>query len=243
MKKTVGVFCSGGAWRGAYHNGFLNALKDNNVFIDEMVGVSAGFFAIFSHVAGVDSEDFWSKIDSPMYNNFHKKDVFSEFLDFYVPIVVKETKLSEDEIVKQMNGRCSAITKSFPNVFNYKRIKEFKSFEDIKNVTKATGSIPWFLSSFPHKFNDIKHVDGGFLLKNESQYLNSDIKIILNATTFKKDDEILYDKLMFTFNNKYPKIFKTLLWGNPNDYVKIWNYGYNDGLEFVKIYNKLMIND
>lgn len=240
MKRTVGVFCYGSSCRTIYHNGFLNALKDNEIVVDQLIGVSGGFFSIFLHIAGVDNKSFL-KYDknSPLYKGFFKKNFYSKILDYYVPIVLNRSELSEKEIIEQMNLKCSAIASLFPNIIKNKIIKEFKTIEDIKDALKATAAIPWFTES-PYKLKDEKCVDGAIFLGKKRNYLNTDIKIILLGLPEERD-RILLDEMTFTFNNNYGNKLKTLFWGNPNDYVELWEHGYNTGLEFIKIYKNLII--
>ena len=38
---------------------------------------------------------------------------------------------------------------------------------------------------------------------------------------------------MFAYRNDYPDKLKTFLWGSPDDYRRLWDKGYEDGVKFI----------
>jgi hypothetical protein len=234
-KKTLGIFCHGGAFRAAYTNGFLKCLDDNGVEVDSYVGVSASFYAIFAHLAGVNERDMWTRnLDSPMYENWHKFNLFRKFVDFHTQKIMEKSPLSEETILSRMK-KCKAIATQFWDWDQHDVLGDFNSIDEIKEAALTTGSLPWFLLSFPHKFRGKRYIDGGFKLKNLISYLNTDIKVlIVPASTLEdKSDPGYLGNGYFKYINDYPDNLRTFAWGDPEDYRLLWDKGYEDAKKFV----------
>jgi predicted patatin/cPLA2 family phospholipase len=234
-KRTLGIFCHGGAFRSAYTNGFLKCLDDNAIEVDKYVGVSASFYAIFAHLAGVNEREMWTRSpDSPMYENWHKFNLFRKFVDFHTPKIMEKTPYSEETILARMK-KCTAIATRFWDL-GHDTIGDFKSIDEIKEATLATGSIPWFLLSFPHKFRETRYIDGGFKLSNYFSYLDTGIKVVIipSSTSENKSDPGYMGNGCFGYINDYPDNFRTFAWGEPEDYRLLWDKGYEDAKKFVE---------
>lgn len=236
QKKTIGIFCHGGAFRASYTNGFLKCLDDNGIEVDELVGVSASFYAIFAHLAGVNERDMWTRSpDSPMYENWHKFNLFRKFVDFHTSKIMQKTPFTEEEILGKINQKCTAIVTRFWD-WQHEKLGQFKSLEEIKEAALATGSIPWFLLSFPHKFRDTRYIDGGFRLSGYYSYLESEIKVVImpSSTSDDKSDPGYIGGGRFKYINDYPDNLRTFAWGDPEDYRLLWDKGYEDAKKFIE---------
>ena len=233
-RKTLGIFCHGGAFRAAYVNGFLKCVEENNIKIDSLIGVSAGFYAVFSHLAGVNDREIWTRdLDSPMYNSLTKFNVFREFVDFHTSKILERSPYTEAQILSRME-KCSAIATRFWG-WKHDVLGNFKSIDEIKDASLATGSIPWFLLTFPHKFREHRYIDGGFRLKNLFDYLSTDIKVAIIPASSAKDlsDPGYMGEGLFGYINDYPDKLRTFLSGEPEDYLLLWDKGYEDAKKFV----------
>lgn len=235
-KKTLGIFCHGGAFRSSYTNGFLKCLEDNGVEVDKYVGVSASFYAIFAHLAGVNERDMWTRsLESPMYISWSKFNLFREFVEFHTKKILERSPFSSEVLVARVNQKCTAIATKFWG-WDHHFLGDFKSVDEIKEAALATGSIPWFLLSFPHKFRDHRYIDGGFRLKNYFSYLDTDIKVVIipSSTSENKADPGYLGGGKFEYINDYPDNLRTFAWGEPEDYRLLWDKGYEDAKKFVE---------
>ncbi len=240
MKKTLGIFCHGGGFRASYISGFLKCVEDNGIEIDSLVGVSAGFYTIFSHLAGVNDREQWTRnLDSPMYTSWSKFNLFREFVEFHTPKIVKKSPFTKEEILDRMK-KCTAITTRFWG-WDHDVLGDFQSIEEIKEVTLATGSIPWFLRSFPHKFRGQRYIDGGFRIKNVFDYLETDIRVVIVPTSIDGDlsDPGYTGSGRFMYVNDYPDRLRTFVSGEPEDYMLLWDKGYKDAIKFVEDLRKI----
>lgn len=234
-RKTIGIFCHGGAFRASYISGFLKCVEDKGIEVDRYVGVSAGFYAVFSHLAGVNDRELWTRnLDSPMYTSWSKLNLFREFVDFHTPKILEKSPYTEEEILIRMK-KCMMIATRFWG-WRHDMLGNFESIEDIKEATLATGSIPWFLLSFPHKFRDSRYIDGGFRLNGLFSYLATDIRVCIVPSSSAEDltDPGYMGAGRFGYINDYPDKFRTFVSGEPEDYRLLWDKGYEDAEKFVK---------
>lgn len=225
--KTVGVFCNGGAWRGVYSLGFLEKLIENGIEVDKIVGSSSGFFAGYVILSGVNPRPlFLEKENNPMYENFHKRDVFTKFVDKFVYEFADQSKMSREEFLKLINKKLSAIAlKNLIGPPEYEVFSNFETFEDIKKAQKLSGSLPWFLSSFPEEHNGKIYFDGVLRLENPEKFLDTDIRIIVQPTNSAENEFVKIDDRTYAFYNSFEKRSWTMLWGTPEDYKKMWMNG------------------
>jgi len=235
-KKTLGIFCHGGAFRAAYTNGFLKCLEDNGIEVDKLVGVSASFYAVFAHLAGVNDREAWTRsLDSPMYTSWTKFNLFREFVDFHTDRILERTPFSEEVILSRVNQKVTTIATRFWG-WDHDVIGDFKSIDEIKEAALTTGSLPWFLLSFPHKFRGKRYIDGGFRLKNYYSYLDTDIKVIIVPASTREDksDPGYLGSGRFKYVNDYPDNLRTFAWGEPQDYRLLWDKGCEDAAKFIE---------
>lgn len=237
-KLTLGVFCEAGAFRGMYHCGFLQALKENGIPTHQLVGASSGFYAILSHVAGYQSSDFWAKDpESPVFTHpWHKYRLFDNFCKHVTDKMFAESPYSEEEIINRLNEKCGALVTRI-HLLSDDVITKFRNKDHVVEVVKATGSMPYFLSDFPRKLDGKKYIDGGVSFRDSFRYLNTDIKVKLSTLSDKSHKKYVVGENKYEFKLNYPNPIKNAVWGEPEDYVKMWNQGFSDGYMFVERFN------
>lgn len=237
-KLSLGIFCGPGAFRGMYHNGFLQAMKENGIQIDKLLGSSAGFCAITAHVCDIeDTREFWLGPDAPIHKaKWHRYHFFDTFIDHYIDKMFNESPHTEQDIIKVLNKKCGAVCTKL-NIFQQDIITNFRDVKDVKDVQRATASMPFFLSSFPNKVRKTRYIDGGFTNKNPFDYLDTDIKVVLQTLSNDSNPKFLIKKNMFNFKLNFPGNIKNAAWGNFSDYRKMFNLGMSDGFRFVEQFN------
>ena len=94
----------------------------------------------------------------------------------------------------------------------------------------ASGSIPWVISSWPYTYKGGRYIDGCYANKNPQQYLNTDIKVLTEATPYKGSP--VQEK--YGYKCRYPNVIKTSLHGTISQYEDIWSEGYEAGKTFIQ---------
>lgn len=239
--KTIGVFSLGGGLRGCFCQGFLKGLRDFGIVVDQYVGASAGFFASFTDIAEINSREHIEKLDgNPAYFK-NKLYLVEKFLDTFVPSVIENSKYTEQQLLEKANSKLSCVAlENLTGEPIHKIFNNFSSIEDIKRAQRITSSLPGIIKNFPAQNENTRYYDGILRLKYPERFLNTDIKIIVNPTPLFQISEAVTnpEKNLYIFKNYYGdflKRLKTIFWGNPIEYLKMWDCGYGFGLECANI--------
>ena len=227
----VRLVLEGGSFRGLYTAGILDVFMDNNIEIDEIVGVSAG--ALF----GV---NYYSKQRGRVirYNKKYcgdKRFMSIRSLIFtgnyinknfaYYKVTKKLDPFDEETFKKNNKKFYAVVTNVETGKPEYLKIK--KPIEDIEKL-RATSAIP--LVSKIIKVNGKKYLDGGIsdsipIFYNKDKY-EKNIIILTQMKGYKKDAISKSKERLIKFKyKKYPKLIETML----NRYKK-----YNETLKQIE---------
>ena len=77
-------------------------------------------------------------------------------------------------------------------------------------------------------------MDGALGLFKNLSYLNTDIKVLLEASPSIKPNKTDADNDVYHFKSKYGQTWRTVLHLNINDVMKMYDLGYNQGDNFFK---------
>ena len=224
--KKVRMVLEGGSFRGLYTAGVLDVLMENNINIDEIVGVSAGaLFGVnyFSNQKGrvirynkkyCNDKRFMSLKSLILTGNYINKN-----FAFY-EVTKKLDPFDNDSFVKSKKNFYAVVTNIETGKPEYIKIK---SPVDDLEVLRATSAIP--LASRIIKINNKKYLDGG---------ISDSIPVYFNKDKYKKNIVILtrpidYKKyplskskeglIKFKFR-KYPNLLNTMF-NRHNAYNKV----------------------
>ncbi len=157
MSDKISLVLSGGASRGAFHLGVLQALDDANIKIDSISGASIGAIVGASYLSGNSPKDILKIFTS---DEFKKAIKFKPF-NGSIFSIDKESTVVE----KVLNGCKNIEDLSKPlhvSVVNLKKGKvKYLNRGDLKDILLASSA---FLPIFPPvKIGDDLHADGGIM--------------------------------------------------------------------------------
>jgi predicted patatin/cPLA2 family phospholipase len=224
--KKVRMVLEGGSFRGLYTAGVLDVLMENNINIDEIVGVSAGaLFGVnyFSNQKGrvirynkkyCNDKRFMSLKSLILTGNYINKN-----FAFY-EVTKKLDPFDNDSFVKSKKNFYAVVTNIETGKPEYIKIKS--PIDDLE-VLRATSAIP--LASRIIKINNKKYLDGG-ISDSIPVYFNKDkykknIVILTRPIDYKKHPLSKSKERLIKFKfRKYPNLLNTMF-NRHNAYNKV----------------------
>lgn len=225
--KKVRMVLEGGSFRGLYTAGVLDVLMENNINIEEIVGVSAGaLFGVnyFSNQKGrvirynkkyCNDKRYMSLKSLILTGNYINKD-----FAFY-EVTKNLDPFDNDSFINSKKNFYAVVTNI--ETGNPEYIKITSPIDDLE-ILRATSAIP--LASKIIKINNKKYLDGG---------ISDSIPIYFNKEKYKKNIVILTRPLDY---KKYPltKLKEKLIKFKFRKYPELLNTMFNRH----KTYNKLL---
>lgn len=223
----IRLVLEGGAFRGLFTAGVLDVLLDNNIEVDEIVGVSAGaIFGVnyFSKQKGRAIRYNKKYINDKRYMSIKSLILTGNYINknFAFYKVTKELDIFDNEQFKKTNKPFYAVV---TNVETGKPeyIKINSPIDDLE-ILRASSAVP--LVSKIIKINNKKYLDGG---------ISDSIPVYFNKDKYDKNIVILTQPLNY---KKYP------LSKNKEKLIKLKYYKYPNLINIMvnrhNIYNKLI---
>ncbi|MDF2947182.1 MAG: patatin family protein [Bacillales bacterium] len=215
VKKKTALVVEGGAMRGIFATGVLDAFLENdfNPF-DICVGVSAGSTTLASYLAGMHKRNYTIFTDyslRPEFLSFKKFLMGGHYmdLDWLWEITIREMALDLDNIINNKSQFIVGVTDVVTGEKKY--IKPIKS--NLEDVLKASSSLPIFYRKFV-SVDGVKYSDGGITdpipVKKAYEEGANEIVVIRSRQkefTMQPESNKLMNRLVF---RKYPKIVNAI---------------------------------
>ena len=214
--EKVRMVLEGGSFRGLYTAGVLDVLMENNINIDEIVGVSAGaLFGVnyFSNQKGRVIRYNKKYCNDKRYMSLKSLILTGNYInkDFAFYKITKELDVFDNEAFKKSKKNFYAVV---TNVETGKPeyIKIESPIDDLE-VLRATSAIP--LASKIIKINNKKYLDGG-ISDSIPVYFNKDkykknIIVLTRPLDYKKYPLSKFKERLIKFKfKKYPNLLNTM---------------------------------
>ena len=214
--KKVRMVLEGGSFRGLYTAGVLDVLMENNINIDEIVGVSAGaLFGVnyFSNQKGRVIRYNKKYCNDKRYMSLRSLILTGNYInkDFAFYKITKELDIFDNEAFKNSKKNFYAVV---TNVETGKPeyIKINSPIDDLE-VLRATSAIP--LASKIIKINNKKYLDGG-ISDSIPVYFNKDkykknIIVLTRPIDYKKYHLSKFKERLIKIKfRKYPNLLNTM---------------------------------
>lgn len=228
----AGLVLEGGAFRGAYTDGVLDGLLDNNIMFDYIIGVSAGAANGYSYVSrqrGRNIEILKKYVNDKRYmslkNYLKQKSLFG--IDFIYDEIPNKLIPYDFNALKEYKGRIiSALTDAREGTVRYYD----QSYIDKKfKMLRATCALPIIFP--PIEFDNNLYYDGGLVdpipIKKSIEDNNKKNLIVLTREEgYLKTPPNLKNKLgSFMVGRKFKAI---------SHLINNRHIAYNDTLKFIK---------
>ena len=222
----IRLVLEGGAFRGLFTAGVLDVLLDNNIEVDEIVGVSAGaLFGVnyFSKQKGRAIRYNKKYINDKRYMSIRSLILTGNYINknFAFYKVTKELDIFDNKEFKKTNKPFYAVV---TNVETGKpEYIKIKSPIDDLEILRASSAVP--LVSRIIKINGKKYLDGGIsdsipVYYNKDKY-DKNIVVLTQPLNYKKYPLSKQKLKLIKFKyHKYPNLINTMI-NRHNDYNKV----------------------
>lgn len=174
MTKTVGVALSGGAVRGVFHLGVLEALEEMKVNIDVFSGTSSGSIAGVLYLTGLSPREILHLV---MNSSFLEMLNVSRWKGGVLSLKYLESLLSKNLKCKRLEELPKPLYVTATNI-NRGQLEVFTTGEIIPRVL-ASSSVPVLFS--PVKINEAKYLDGGLMMNLPAQPIRGQSDVLIGV--------------------------------------------------------------